>query len=212
MNYIIVLFKNKERKKIIKKFKTFDRAKKFYDHLMEENVVTFNKVIEENVECEYELCLMGLNPLNYDPIFIRDDLGRQIKVDVDDSDYKILYVNKYKIEELVFDVSKNKRITFNDFMSFYIRNNSLKLISKINNKVVVQNDTDVKLFTFKTESESFRFLSILESELIRIGNKTCVIVFDTSKSQKKYLYNVLSDLGLNKKKLYRKYTSFPGKK
>ena len=31
MNYLIVLFKNKERKKIINKFVTFDRAKSFYD-------------------------------------------------------------------------------------------------------------------------------------------------------------------------------------
>ena len=29
MNYLIVLFKNKERKKIIKSFKTYDNAKKF---------------------------------------------------------------------------------------------------------------------------------------------------------------------------------------
>ena len=34
MNYLIVLFKNKERKKIINKFMTFDNAKAFYDKKM----------------------------------------------------------------------------------------------------------------------------------------------------------------------------------
>ena len=61
----------------------------------------------------------------------------------------------------------------------------------------------------KNESESFRFLGILESFLIDSGNKNCVIVYDTSKTQKKYIYDILGDLGVNKKKLYRKYTSFP---
>ena len=32
MKYLIVLFKNKERKKIIKKFKTHQRAKEFFDN------------------------------------------------------------------------------------------------------------------------------------------------------------------------------------
>jgi len=36
-NYVVVLFKNKKKKKIIKKFITFSRAKQFYDKLIEES-------------------------------------------------------------------------------------------------------------------------------------------------------------------------------
>ena len=209
MNYVVVLFKNKERKKIIKKFKTFDRAKKYYEQLLKSNDVIFDKVVEENVVCNFELSLLEFNPSDHVPIFIRDDMGRQFKAELDDPEYKIVKMSPYKLEELIYDVSKNKRLSFDKFISNYISGGSLKLISKINNKIVVQNDNKVNLFTFKNESESFRFLGILESFLIDSGNKNCVIVYETSKTQKKYIYDILGDLGVNKKKLYRKYTSFP---
>jgi len=212
MNYIIVLFKNKEKKKIIKKFKTFDRAKKYYNELIKNNDVIFDKVVEENVNCVFELSLLEFKPVDHTPVFIRDEIGRQIKVEVDDPEYKIVKVSPYKLEEFIYDVSKNKRISFNKFISDYVSNRSLKLISKINNKIVIQNDDIVNLFTFKNESESFRFLEILERFLLDSGNKNCVLVYDTNKTQKKYIYDVLSNMGVNKKKLYRKYTSFPGGK
>lgn len=209
MNYIIVLFKNKEKKKIIKKFKTFDRAKKFYNNLIKDNQILFDKVIEENTICRFEILLLEHDPVDHTPVFIRDDIGRQFKAEIDDSKYKILKVSSFKIEELIYDVSKNLRISFDVFIKNYISGSSLKLISKINNKIVVQNDDTVNLFTFKNESESFRFLNILEEFIVNSGNNNCVIVYDTSKSQKKYMYNVLSEMGVSKKKLYRKYTSFP---
>ena len=56
MNYQIVLFKNKTKKKIIKKFKTFDRAKKFYDNLVKESQsVIFGMKTENGKPCEYEI-------------------------------------------------------------------------------------------------------------------------------------------------------------
>jgi hypothetical protein len=212
MNYIIVLFKNKERKKIIKKFKTFDRAKKYYSRLLKDNDVIFNKLVEENVLCEFEISLLEFNPSDRSPIFIRDEVGRQFKAELDDTNYKIVKINPYRLEELIYDVSKNKRISFNDFITNYVSGGSLKLISKINNKIVVQNDDKVNLFTFKNESESFRFLEILGGFLVDSGNKNCVLVYDTSKTQKKYIYDVLGNMGINKNKLYRKFTSFPVKK
>ena len=46
-NYIVVLFKNKTKKKIIKKFITFNRAKLFYDNLIKESQeVIFNVEVE----------------------------------------------------------------------------------------------------------------------------------------------------------------------
>jgi hypothetical protein len=212
MNYIVVLFKNKERKKIIKKFKRFDRAKKYYDQLIKNNDVIFEKVVEENVDCTFELSLLEFKPVDHTPVFIRDEIGRQFKAEVDDPEYKIIKINPFKLEELIYDVSKNKRISFNKFITDYISSRSLKLISKINNKISIQNDDTINLFTFKTESESFRFLEILEKFLIDSGNKNCVLVYDTSKTQKKYIYDILSNMGVSKRKLYRKYTSFPGRK
>ena len=51
-NYIVVLFKNKKKKKIIKKFITFNRAKLFYDKLVSESQeVIFDFEVEAGIVC-----------------------------------------------------------------------------------------------------------------------------------------------------------------
>ena len=55
MNYLIVLFKNKERKKIINKFKTYQRAKEFFDNQIKNTKVVFKKGIENGKSCSFEL-------------------------------------------------------------------------------------------------------------------------------------------------------------
>jgi hypothetical protein len=52
MNYTVVLFKNKKRKRIIKKFITFSKAKTFYENLLSKsNDVTYldSSQIKENM-------------------------------------------------------------------------------------------------------------------------------------------------------------------
>jgi hypothetical protein len=52
MSYLIVLFKNKERKKIIKSFKTYDNAKKFYDNkILGNKDIRFNTLFENGKSC-----------------------------------------------------------------------------------------------------------------------------------------------------------------
>jgi hypothetical protein len=209
MNYLVVLFKNKERKKIINKFKTYERADSFYKKLMKENdSVVFETKIENARPCDYELCLLQKGNDNFDKLFVRDDFGRQVLINLDDPDYKIIQVSKYKVPEKIFDVDKNKKITTEEFIKKYLPKNSIKLISRLNNKVVVQNDSDVKLFSLKDENESRRFLENLNDHLIDNGRGDSIIVIETSKPQKKYLYDVLSGMGISKQSLYRRSTTF----
>ena len=59
MNYLVVLFKNKERKKIINKFITYERAEEFYNKLIiESNSVNFKTLIENATPVIYELGLL----------------------------------------------------------------------------------------------------------------------------------------------------------
>ena len=51
-NYLVVLFKNKKKKKIIKKFITLSRAKNYFDGLIEKsNEVIFEVLVENGKEC-----------------------------------------------------------------------------------------------------------------------------------------------------------------
>lgn len=209
MNYLVVVFKNKERKKIINKFKTKERANLFFDKLIKENQsVIFETMVENAKPCSYELSILEKKNDNFDKMFVKDDLGRQVLVNLDDPDYKIVKVVKYKIPEKIYDVDKKTKITMDIFIKSYLPKNSVKLISRLNNKVVLQNDDDVKLFSLKDENESKRFLDSLNEFLISQQRIDCIIVSEASKAQKKYLYDILSKKGISKQSLYRRSTTF----
>lgn len=211
MKYFVVLFKNKERKKIINKFKTYERAKAFFNDLVKNNNVVFDKRVENAVGCKFEIGLLEKDSINFNSYFLRDDLGRQFKVELDDPEYKILEISPYKIEDLIHDVSNNKKISFDEFEKKYLKKGGLKLVSKINNRVVIQDDHLINLFSFKNEDEVERFLKILGDHMINEGRMDFLIVPDTSKEQKKYLYGLLEEKGISKSLLYRRFTTFPKK-
>lgn len=213
MDYLIVLFKNKEKKKIINKFKTQNRAISYYNNLIEEsNNVIFNKEMENGKPCYHELVLLQKKSNLYEPLYIKDEIGRQIKVELDDSDYEISKVQKYNIEESFLDCSNNKKITSQQFISKYLNKSGLKMLSKLNNKIVLQNEDKINLFTFKTIDDSDRFIDSLIDKFNKDGKKDCLFIKDYSTIHRKYLYNLLIDYGFSKHYLQRYSTTFPSKK
>jgi hypothetical protein len=212
MDYLIVLFKNKKRKKIINKFKTLERAKSFFDKkIQESNQVYFSKQVENAVHCEFDLGIVSEKDDNFESYFIKDSLGRQMRVDVD-GNFKIIELRPYNVDEKIYDITQSKKISFNDFLKSYLSKKNVKLISRLNNKVVVQDDNLLNLFSFKNENESYRFLQGLNDYMIDNGRMDCIIVSDTSKAQKKYLYDTLNNMGIDKKLLYRTTTTFKERK
>jgi hypothetical protein len=205
----VVLFKNKERKKIINKFKTLKNAQDFFDKKIDDSSkVIFGKEIENASDCFFELALLKRRDDNFETMFVRDDYGRQVKIETDDPDYKIIKISKYLVEEKIFDISKNKKISVNDFIKTYLPKNSIKLISSLNNKIIVQNDNLINLFSLKNEMESKRFLDSLSDYFQKEGRIDSIIVSESSKEQKKYLYDLLCSSGIDKQTLYRRSTTF----
>jgi hypothetical protein len=209
MKYLIVLFKNKKRKKILNKFKTLERANKYFnDTLKTSNNVLFSKSFENGKPCKYEIGFLESGSTDFNLYFVKDELGRQIKVDIDDPDYRLTKIVDYNIEELLYDVNKKNKISFGGFIKKYLTRSGIKLISKLNNKVAIQNDDEVNLVSLKSIDECSRFIDVLEDYLIKNGRLDCILVKDTSKQQKKYLYTILESKGINKSFLYRRFTTF----
>lgn len=208
MKYLVVLFKNKERKRIIKKFKTRERAIEFFNKKIKDNNIVFDKKVENGWSCEFELGLLEKDSKNFDLYFVKDDMGRNVKVDLDDPEYKIVSISNYKVEEFLFDIKKNKRISFEYFMKTYLPRGTVRLVSKLNNKIIIQDDDDVNLFSLKSDDDCFRFLTILESYLTDLKRIDCIIVSDSTKEQKKYLYDILESKGISKTMLYKQSTTF----
>jgi|688.fasta_scaffold492538_1 hypothetical protein len=211
-NYQVVLFKNKVKKKIINKFKTHKKANELYNSLVEEsNTVLFDKKYENGYESLYELALLEKTSGTLLPMFMKDTFGRQVKVDLDDNDFTIIRISTYNLEELIVDYSTNTRITISDFIKKYLDPPGLKMVSKLNNKVIVQNDDHYNLFTLKNDDDSSRLLDNLSENFISKKRSDCMFVKDYSTAQRKYLYSILSEKGFPKTYLFRQSTTHPTK-
>jgi hypothetical protein len=209
-NYMVVLFKNKKKKKIIKKFITFSRAKQFYDKLIEEsNEVLFEVKVEAGSECRYEVGIVEMSSKQLIPVYMTDEYGRNIKVKLDEDGMTLFKINSYKKEETIYDIREQKKITTQSFIKKYLRGDGLKMISVLNNKIVLQEDEKIHLFTLKSESESSRFVDSLSSYFFKIKRGDCLFVKDYSTAQRKSLYSLLESSGIDKKILYRKFTTLP---
>lgn len=211
MDYIIVLFKNRVKKKIIKKFKTFDRAQKYYNNLLlTSNEVIFDKQHENGYHCTFELGLLG--PKSNEVIYIKDNFGRQNKINVEDDDYSMININPYKINEEFVDYSTKQKINTEQLIKKYLKGDGLKMVSKLNNKIIVQLNDTTNLFTFKNELDSSRFIDNLSKKYINEKRMDCIFIKDSSTPQRKYLYDMLVNLGYPKQYLFRQSTTFPLKK
>ena len=211
-NYLVVLFKNKKRKRIIKKFITLSRAESFFNTLISESdEVIFNVLVKNTKDCKLELSLVELSTNQSSPVYIMDEYGRIVRVKLEDSGMSILKIKPYREEELIFDIQKKKKITTKDLIKTYLKTDGLKMISVLNNKIVLQKDEDIKLFSLKNEKESSRFIDCLSLYFFKINRSDCLFIKDYSSPQRKYLYSLLESNGFDKKILYRKFTTYPSR-
>lgn len=208
-NYLVVLFKNKKRKRIIKKFVTLSRAKNLYRQLINESKeVIFEVLVENGKECKFELGLVENKTNQSAPVYMTDADGRTIKVKLEDSGMSLLEVTPFKQEELIFDVQSKLKITSQDLIKKYFKGDGLKMLSVLNNKAILQKDEEIYLFSLKNESECSRFVDSLSSHFFKTKRGDCLFIKDYSSAQRKYLYSLLESNGFDKKVLYRKFTTY----
>jgi hypothetical protein len=212
-NFMVVLFKDKKKKKILKKFITYKRAKQFYKTLMDKSKeIIFDVKVQSGKECKFELGLVELSSKQLIPVYMTDEFGRNIKVKLDEDGMTLFEISPYKKEELIFDIKENRKITVEKFIKSYLKGDGMKMISSLNNKIVVQENEKINLFTLKSESESERFIDCVSSHFFKIKRSDCLFVKDSSTPQRKYLYTLLEASGIDKKILYRKFTTLPRSK
>jgi len=208
-NYLVVLFKNKKRKRIIKKFVTLSRAKNLYRQLINESKeVIFEVLVENGKDCKFELGLVENKTNQSAPVYMTDADGRTIKVKLEDSGMSLLEVTPFKQEELIFDVQSKLKITSQDLIKKYFKGDGLKMLSVLNNKAILQKDEEIYLFSLKNESECSRFVDSLSSHFFKTKRGDCLFIKDYSSAQRKYLYSLLESNGFDKKVLYRKFTTY----
>ena len=115
----------------------------------------------------------------------------------------------FRVEEQIYDIQKRKKILTETFIKNYLKGDGLKMISTLNNKIIVQFDEKCNLFSVKSSGEAGRYIDSLSQHFYNINRKDCMFVKDESTAQKKYLFELLFNLGIDKRILYRQYTTHP---
>lgn len=206
-NFTVILFKNNKKRKILKTFVREQKAIEYYNKkLKESSEIIFDKEYENGERCKYKIAITS-KVCEVESLYYTDEIGRNISIDPKISDN--LYIKKidmFNKEEKLYDVQENKKISFNKFVKKYLDKDKTIMISKLNNKVVVQEDDNYSLFSLKTEDDCERFLRIVES---KVDKKNFIIVRDFTSPQRKYLYDLLVDKGYDIDFLYRTSTTHP---
>lgn len=203
----VVIFKNKRKKKVIKKYKDLRRSIEFFDKIVENNSkIIFEKKLENGLDCIHDLCIIGPYQPNSD-FFIKDQLGRNIKVFSENNEFTIYKISEYKIEEKIYHINKNIKLSYDTFVKKFVITSGLKCISKLNNKIIHQVDDVINLFSCKSQEDCDRFFDLIESFITKNNRMDCLLVRDYDSNQKKYLYSILSNYGISKKSLYRHSTT-----
>jgi len=163
----------------------------------------------ENAEpCKFEIGLVELSSNQLFPIYLTDEMGRNVKVKLEDDDMTLVEISNYKIEEEFFDLQRKSKINIHTLINDYLKGDGIKMVSSLHNKIVVQRDEDFKLFTFKNVDECVRFIDTLNFYFFKIKRGDCLFVKDVSSAQRKYLIEILCNNGFDKKMLYRKFTTY----
>ena len=209
MDFLIVLFKNRKKRKIIKRYRTEKRSlDKFNELVKQSSSVLFPKLIENAEESNYELAILTNKTKIQNSLFLTDDLGRNVPVNLENPEYVFLKIEKYYIEESIYDWQTKTKISLIDLVKKYCKTKDLKSIYTLNNKICIQIDSDVKVFSLKDKNESVRFLDSIQDYFFSIGRGDAMFVKDISTAQRKWIYGVLEDKGFEKKRLYRLKTTF----
>ena len=189
------------------------KAKSKYKELLKiSDEVIFEKKTENGFPCEFELGLLKLSTEKEQKVYLKDSLGRNIEVELDDENLTVLSMEKYKIEETFLDYKTKKKIDTKMLIDKYLKGSGLKQVSKLNNKIVVQNDEKINLFTLKSEEDALRFTESLLNKLIEVNKKDCLVINDFNTIQRKYLYDLLENYGFSKSYLQTYSTTHPSKK
>jgi len=203
------LFKNKKKKKLIKGYKTESNAKSKFKSILKENKVKFPVYYKNAEPCSFELGLLTNQSSYQKSLFTTDDLGRNNLVKLEgESDYIFMDIKTYLVEEKIYDWQTDDRITYDEMVSNYCKKNTLKNISTLNNKLIIQIDEQFYLFSLKNTEDSVRLLQTMEHDFMTSGRRDAFFVRDMSTVHRKWMYNLLESHGFDRKKLYRQNTTY----
>ena len=203
--YKIILFKNGKRVKCFFSSNSYKSITTKYKNIISKNKPKFIIEYLARQPVRFEIGLVTTEPV-VEEVYIKDDIGRTKEVLMGDSAYNIIKLLPYWREEFIYDHNTKKKISYINLLDTYLNSKDFKQVFTLNNKLIIQCDDIVNIFSLKTVSDSSRLIDIIEFELLDAGRLDCLLVRDTNTVQRKQLYNLLEGLGYNRAFLRKQYT------
>tara|TARA_R110000824_G_scaffold21970_1_gene81159 strand:+ start:768 stop:1394 length:627 start_codon:yes stop_codon:yes gene_type:complete len=203
--YKIVLIQSNNVKKVLATSNVKRNIYSKFNKFLREKKPLFILNYTKRKNTSFELGVISTLPSESD-VYKKDELGRNVIVNIDYPNYFLHDLSSYWVEEKVYDHQIKKRIFFNTFITNYTKSKNIKHIFTLNNKLIVQENDKYFLFSLKTTQDSQRFLDCIKKHLYKYGRSDCLLIPDTSTVQRKELYKLLETQGFNKKMLYKHFT------
>ena len=165
--YKIVLFKNGERNKVFFSSNNKKSILNKYNKLIGEKKPKFITEYISRKRVMFELSIITTET-SKESIFVKDEMGRNKKITLGESNYNIIKLLPYWKEEMIYDHHTKNKINFNDLIQTYLNSKDFKQVFTLNNKLVIQKDEIFNLFSLKTISDATRLLKIIELEKFKI--------------------------------------------
>jgi hypothetical protein len=203
--YKIVLFKNGERNKVFFSSNNKKSILNKYNKLIGEKKPKFITEYISRKKVMFELSIITTET-SKESIFVKDEMGRNKKISLGESNYNIIKLLPYWKEEMIYDHHTKNKINFNDLIQTYLNSKDFKQVFTLNNKLVIQKDEIFNLFSLKTISDATRLLKIIELDFLDNGRYDCLFVSDTNTVQRKQLYDLLVGVGYKREFLRKQFT------
>jgi hypothetical protein len=206
--YFVVLFCNKKRIKILYKCMTKNTIYDYWHEFKTQKKPSFIKLQggKRKRELKYELGLIFPNNKWAKPTYVRDELGRNVEVEMNDKRYRIKEIIPYWDEELVYDFNNKKRIHYDEMMDIILKVEDIAQIFTLNNKLFLQVENDIRLFGNKNIADANRLFEIVKNDLIKRKKGNFIFVRDVTTNQRRLLYELLESKGYKRTELFRHYS------
>jgi len=157
-------------------------------------------------ELNFELGLIFPNNKWAKPTYVRDELGRNVVVEMNDKRYRIKEIIPYWDEEMIYDFERKKRIHYHEMMEIILKVEDIAQIFTLNNKLFLQAENDIRLFGNKNITDANRLFDIVRKDLTKRGRGNFIFVKDINRHQRCLLYEMLESKGYKRTELFRHYS------
>jgi len=212
-NYIIVITKNKKRKKLLHKCIKESTAIKKYNTVTDNNIVLFPKrYISYNglSDADHEILLLKKRSDGDENRIVRDSLGRIVEEKINNKDWVIVERKPYFIEEEFYVFGYKKRFTAKDIIKQFLsksKKRDVKQLSILLNKLIIYDDDSIDIIICKNQDDVMRLYNTIEDYAYKFKLPKIVFFGELDSCNKYGIYRRLQSItGWNIKKLYRDTT------